>query len=147
MTIDDDTTPVEGSRVLAEGSRVRREVLGDAHVERSLARATPFSLPLQELVTEFCWGAVWARPGLPRSTRSLLTLVMLTALGRVQELKLHVRGALNNGVTPDEILEALLQTAVYCGVPAALEAFRGAEEVLAAEGIDLSRRTGPEARN
>lgn len=134
MTIDNEAA-------LHVGSRVRREVLGDAHVDRSLAQATAFSLPLQELVTEYCWGTVWARPGLPRSTRSLLTLVMLTALGRVQELRLHVRGALNNGVTPSEIREALLQAAVYCGVPAALEAFRGAEEILAAEGVDLSDRT------
>ncbi|WP_374213085.1 4-carboxymuconolactone decarboxylase [Crossiella sp. SN42] len=135
---------MDNDTALDVGSRVRREVLGDAHVERSLAKATAFSRPLQELVTEYCWGTVWARPGLPRGTRSLLTLVMLTALGRGQELRLHVRGALNNGVTPGEIREALLQAAIYCGVPAALEAFRGAEEVFAAEGVDLS---GPTVHN
>ena len=112
------------------GLRVRREVLGREHVDRSLAQASEFGRPLQELVTEYCWGAVWARPGLDRRTRSLLNIAMLTALGKSHELGVHVRGALNNGVTPEEIREALLQTAVYCGVPAALEAHRTAERVL-----------------
>jgi 4-carboxymuconolactone decarboxylase len=116
------------------GLRLRREVLGREHVDRSLAAATDFGRPLQELVTEYCWGAVWARPGLDRRTRSLLNIAMLTALGKSHELGVHVRGALNNGATPEEIREALLQTAIYCGVPAALEAQRTAERVLVEEG-------------
>ena len=116
------------------GLRMRREVLGREHVDRSLAAASEFGRPLQELVTEYCWGAVWARPGLDRRTRSLLNIAMLTALGKSHELALHVRGALNNGATAEEIREALLQTAIYCGVPAALEAQRTAERVLAEEG-------------
>jgi 4-carboxymuconolactone decarboxylase len=112
------------------GMRVRKEVLGAEHVERSLANARPFSAPVQSLVTEYCWGEVWTREGLDRRTRSLLNLVMLTALGRNHELAVHVRGAVTNGVTAEEIQEALLQSAVYCGVPAALEAFRVAEAVL-----------------
>jgi 4-carboxymuconolactone decarboxylase len=117
------------------GLRVRKDVLGAAHVERSLANAKPFSAPMQELVTEYCWGEVWTRDGLPRSTRSLLNLVMLTALGRNHELAVHVRGAITNGVTPEEIQEALLQAAIYCGVPAAMESFRVAEGVLEELGV------------
>lgn len=112
------------------GLKVRREVLGDTHVDRSLARASDFNQPLQELVTAYGWGAIWARPELDRRTRSLINLGMLTALNREEELALHVRGALNNGCTREEIREALLQTAVYCGLPAALGAFRVAETVL-----------------
>jgi 4-carboxymuconolactone decarboxylase len=122
---------------LDAGMEVRREVLGAEHVERSLESATAFGRPIQELVTEYCWGAIWARPGLDRRTRSLLNLGMLTALNRRHELTVHLRGALNNGVTPEEILEALLQAAVYCGVPAGMDAFRAAEAVLAEEGYDL----------
>src|ERR1700759_1055850 len=98
------------------GLRIRREVLGREHVDRSLAAATEFGRPLQELVTEYCWGAVWARPGLDRRTRSLLNLGMLTALNRGHELGVHVRGALNHGVSPEEIREVPLQAAIYCGV-------------------------------
>jgi len=112
------------------GLRVRREVLGEAHVDRSLAQVSEFSRPIQEFVTEYCWGAVWTRDGLERKTRSLLNIVMLTALNRSHELAVHVRGALTNGATVAEIQEALLQTAVYVGVPAALESFRVAEGVL-----------------
>ena len=112
------------------GLQTRREVLGHEHVDRSLAQASAFSRPMQELVTEYCWGAVWSRPGLDRRTRSLLNIAMLTALGRSHELAVHVRGALRNGVTADEIQETLLQTAIYCGVPAALEAQRTVERVL-----------------
>jgi 4-carboxymuconolactone decarboxylase len=119
---------------LETGMQTRREVLGAEHVDRSLAQASEFSRPMQELVTEYCWGAVWSRPGLDRRTRSLLNIVMLTALGRNQELALHVGGALTNGVTPDEIQEALLQAAIYCGVPAAMDAQRTAEAVLSAAG-------------
>ena len=120
--------------MLETGLETRREVLGAEHVDRSLAQATDFARPLQELVTEYCWGAVWSRPGLDRRTRSLLNIVMLTALNRRHELEVHVRGALTNGVTPDEIQEALLQAAIYCGVPAALEAMRAAEAVLREHG-------------
>ena len=123
------------------GLAVRKAVLGEAHVERSLAAVSDFSRPVQEFVTRACWGDVWGRPGLDRRTRSLLNLVMLTALNRSHELAVHVRGAVTNGVTEEEIQEALLQAAIYCGVPAALESFRVAERVLteiAAERVDLS---------
>lgn len=117
------------------GAETRRAVLGDEHVERSLARATEFSLPMQRLVTEYCWGTIWSRPGLERRVRSLMNIAMLTALGRAHELEVHVRGAINNGVTPSEIQEALLQAAVYCGLPAALDAQRTAERVLDELGV------------
>jgi 4-carboxymuconolactone decarboxylase len=113
------------------GLAIRKEVLGEAHVERSLAAVSDFARPVQEFVTRACWGDVWSRPGLDRRTRSLLNLVMLTALGRNHELGVHVRGAITNGATEQEIQEALLQAAIYCGVPAALESFRVAERVLA----------------
>ena len=111
------------------GVKVRSEVLGSAHVERSLANATDFMRPMQELVTEYCWGMIWSRPGLGRRERSLINLGMLAALNRSHELAVHVRGAVNNG-TPEEIQEALLQAATYCGVPAGMEAFRVANRVL-----------------
>jgi 4-carboxymuconolactone decarboxylase len=114
----------------ARGLQQRREVLGVAHVERSLRDATEFTGPAQELVTEFCWGDVWTRPGLDRRTRSLINLAMLTALNRKHEFRVHVRGAVNNGCTSEEIQETLLQTIVYCGAPAGLEAFREAQAVL-----------------
>lgn len=113
-----------------QGLAVRREVLGADHVERSLAQVSEFSRPIQELVTEYCWGVVWSRDGLERRIRSLLNLAMLTALNRPHELAVHVRGALSNGATPSEIQETLLQTAIYVGVPAALESFRIADAVL-----------------
>lgn len=119
----------EGSRY-ERGLEVRREVLGVDHVARSLENATPFSEPVQKLVTEYCWGEIWSRPGLDRRSRSLINLSMITALNRLHELGLHVRGAINNGVSRDEIREVLLQTAIYCGVPASLESFRVAEQVL-----------------
>lgn len=126
----------------AAGLATRREVLGAEYVDAALARADDFTRPLQELVTGWCWGEVWNRPGLDRRTRSLLNLAMLTALNRPHELKLHVRGALRNGVTPDEIREVLLQAAIYCGVPAAMDATRSAHEVLRAEGA-LSAASDP----
>lgn len=113
-----------------QGLRVRKEVLGEAHVERSLAKVSEFSRPVQEFVTSSCWGDVWTRPGLDRRTRSLLNLAMLTAMNRMHEFAVHVRGAVTNGCTEEEIQEALLQTAPYCGAPAALESFRVAESVL-----------------
>lgn len=112
------------------GLRIRREVLGDAHVDRSLAAVSEFSRPIQEYVTASCWGDVWSRPGLDRRTRSLINLAMLTALNRGHELAVHVRGARTNGCTDQEIQEVLLQTAAYCGAPAALESFRVADRVL-----------------
>jgi len=115
------------------GLATRREVLGADYVDRALAGATEFSAPLQELVTEYCWGAVWTREGLERRTRSLLNLAMLTALNRPHELAGHVRGAVNNGCSEVEIRETLLQAAVYCGLPAALDAFRVAERTLREE--------------
>jgi 4-carboxymuconolactone decarboxylase len=114
-----------------KGLKNRKEVLGAAHVERALAAADDFSRPYQELVTEYCWGAVWDRPGLSRRTRSLLNLALLTALNREEEFKLHVRGAFRNGVTKEEIREVLLQCMIYCGVPAANSAFKHAREVFA----------------
>jgi 4-carboxymuconolactone decarboxylase len=118
------------SQRLQRGLEIRREALGDAHVDRALAAVTEFSRPIQEFVTETCWGDIWSRPGLDRRTRSLVNLGMLTALNRPTELAVHVRGALRNGCTETEIQEVLLQTAVYCGVPAALESFRVAERIL-----------------
>ena len=116
------------------GMEIRREVLGDEYVDRALAAADEFGEPLQEIVTEYCWGAVWGRPQLPRTTRSLVNVAMLTALNRPHELRTHLRGALQNGCTPEEIREVLLQAAVYCGVPAGVDAFRIAREVLADVG-------------
>jgi 4-carboxymuconolactone decarboxylase len=116
-----------------KGLEVRKAVLGAEYVENSLKNADEFSKPLQELVTEYCWGAVWTREGLPRKTRSMLNLAMLATLNRPHELRLHLRGALRNGVTPDEIREILLQVGIYVGVPAAVDSFRIAREVLAEE--------------
>lgn len=113
-----------------DGISMRKAVLGAAHVERSLSNVTEFSRPIQELVTEYCWGAVWTRDGLEPKTRSLLNLAMLTALNRSHELAVHVRGAVTNGCTDQEIQEVLIQAAVYVGVPAALESFRVAEATL-----------------
>ena len=124
------TTEQTRRDIFEDGLRARREVLGSAHVDKSLAQVSEFSRPIQELVTEYCWGIIWNRDGLPRHTRSLINLAMLTALNRSHELGVHVRGALNNGATVDEIQEVLLQTAIYVGVPAALESFRVADKVL-----------------
>lgn len=112
-----------------KGLQVRREVLGSEYVDRSMRGADDFSRPIQELVTEYCWGAIWNRPGLDRRTRSLLNLAMLGALNRPHELEIHVRGALRNGVTQEEIREVFLQLAVYAGVPAGVDAFRVARRV------------------
>lgn len=123
------------------GLAIRKRVLGDAHVQRSLDNVTEFSRPIQELVTEYCWGAVWSRDGLELRNRSMLNLAMLTVLNRGHELAVHVRGAVNNGVTRSEIQEVLMQAAIYAGVPAALESFRIAEETLTAleaDGVEVS---------
>lgn len=126
----------EGTRkeLYDTGLGIRREVLGREYVDNSLKNATDFNRPFQELVTEYCWGAVWGRPGLSRRERSMINLAMLTALGRTHEVELHVRGALNNGLTKEQISEVLLQTAIYCGVPAALDSYRVATKVLAEHG-------------
>ena len=113
-----------------QGMRIRRAVLGDAYVDRSVGNVSDFMRPLQQFVTEACWNDIWARPGLSRRERSIVNLAMLTALNRSDELRLHVRGAVNNGLTRDEIGEVLLQTAIYCGVPAAIESVKVADEVL-----------------
>lgn len=113
------------------GLAMRKRVMGDAYVERTLGQVSEFSRPVQELVTEFAWGQIWNRPGLDLRTRSMLNLAMLTALNRPHELSGHIRGALTNGVTEQEIQEVLLQTMAYCGAPATLESFRVAESVLA----------------
>lgn len=112
-----------------KGLKVRREVLGADYVDNALKGADSFTREMQEHVTQYCWGDIWNRPGLDRRTRSLLNLAMLTALNRPHELKLHVKGALNNGLTRDEIKEVFLQAAIYCGVPAAMDSFRVAREV------------------
>lgn len=118
-----------------KGLETRRAVLGAEHVDRSLKNADSFTMPLQELVTQYCWGDIWNRPGLDRRTRSFLNLAMITALNRPHELKLHVRGAINNGLTKDEIREVFLQAAIYCGVPASIDSFRTAKEVFDEMGI------------
>jgi 4-carboxymuconolactone decarboxylase len=112
-----------------QGMKVRREVLGDAHVDRSLQNRGAFNEEFQDLITRYAWGEIWSRPGLPRQTRSLITLAMMVALNRGEEFRMHVRAALSNGVTREEIKEVLLQAAIYCGVPAANSAFHAAEEV------------------
>jgi len=112
-----------------KGMKIRREVVGDKYVDASLKAADDFNRPMQELVTQFCWGEVWSRPGLDRRSRSILNLGMIAALNRPEELALHVRGALNNGLSREEIRECLLQVAVYCGMPAGLGAFKVAREV------------------
>jgi 4-carboxymuconolactone decarboxylase len=117
------------------GLAVRREVLGAAYVDRSIAEADDFSRPMQELVTEYCWGEIWTQPELPRKTRSLINIAMISALNRPHELKLHVRGALRNGCSKDEVRAVLMQVAIYCGVPAAIDGLRVAREVLKEEGI------------
>ena len=123
MTTNDATR----KQTYEAGLEMRKTVLGAAHVERSLGQVTEFSRPIQELVTEYCWGAVWTREGLELRTRSMLNLAMLAALNRGHELGVHVRGAIRNGVTIEEIQEVLMQVGIYVGVPAALEAFRIAE--------------------
>jgi len=116
------------------GLRVRREVLGDAHVDRAIATSTTFTEPFQDFITRYAWGEIWSRPGLGRAERSMVTLAVLTALGREQELGMHVLAALRNGLTPEQIGEVLLHTAVYAGVPAANRAFAIAQQTLREEG-------------
>lgn len=129
MTKDNET-----KALFEAGLKVRREVLGADYVDQSIANANDFMMAFQHITTEWCWGYGWDRPGLDRKTRSLLNLAMLTALNRAPEVKLHVRGALNNGVSVDEIKEVLLHATIYCGIPAGLDAFKAANEVLVEAG-------------
>ena len=126
--------PEAESERFQSGLEVRRAVLGAEYVDGSLAKADDFMMAFQRMTTEWCWGYAWTRPGLTPKTRSMLNLAMLTALGKPAELKLHVRGALENGVTVEEIKEILLHSTVYCGIPAGLDAFKAAHEVLVREG-------------
>lgn len=119
------------------GLKTRREVLGPEYVDQSLNKATDFNWPMQVLTTEYCWDNIWNRPGLDRRTRSIINLAMISALNRPHELKLHVRGAINNGLTKEEISEILLQVACYCGVPAGIDGFRVASEALKEMGVDV----------
>lgn len=127
--------PEETRKQLREqGLAIRREVLGDRYVDAAMNNVTDFNRPLQELLNEYCWGAGWGRPGLTRKERSLINLAMLTALGRTHEVETHTRGALNNGLTPEQIREVFLQAAIYCGVPAAVDSFRAASKIVAEHG-------------
>jgi 4-carboxymuconolactone decarboxylase len=119
------------SELFDKGMKIRTEVLGEAYVSKAMAGMDEFTRPLQELVTEYCWGAVWGRPGLQRCERSLLNLAMISVLNRPHELKAHIRGALTNGVTREQIREVFLQVAIYAGVPAAVDSFRIARETFA----------------
>ena len=131
----------ETQPLFEQGLNLRREVLGAEYVDGSLARANDFMMAFQRITTEWCWGYAWTRPGLERKTRSMLNLAMLTALNRPAEIKLHVKGALNNGVSVEEIKEILLQATVYCGIPAGLDAFKVANLVLEEEGAFKEPRT------
>jgi 4-carboxymuconolactone decarboxylase len=118
-----------------QGLATRREVLGAEYVDAAIKNADEFNMPMQELVTEYCWNDIWNRPGLDRKTRSIINLAMLTALNRPHEIKLHIKGGINNGVSKKEMTEIFLQTAIYCGVPAAIDSFRTAKEVFKEMGI------------
>jgi 4-carboxymuconolactone decarboxylase len=118
-----------------DGLKTRREVLGAEYVDKGMAAVDDFNAPFVDLLNTYCWNDVWNRPGLPRQTRSMLNLAMLSALGRAQELKLHINGALNNGLSKEDIREVFLQVAIYCGVPAAVESFRCAREVFKERGV------------
>ena len=122
-------------QMFEKGLAIRREVLGKEFVDNAIKSADDFNRPLQELVTQYCWGEIWGRPGLDRKTRSFINLAMITALNRPHEVKMHIKGALNNGLTKDDIKEVFLQVAIYCGVPAAVDSFRIAKEVFQELGI------------
>jgi 4-carboxymuconolactone decarboxylase len=123
------------NELYAKGLQIRTEVLGEAYVRKALNNVNDFNRPLQELVTEYCWGKVWGREGIDRKQRSMLNLAMISVLNRPHELQAHVRGAITNGVTPEEIAEVLLQVAIYAGVPAAVDSFRIANEILSELGL------------
>lgn len=128
------------------GIQVRREVLGDEHVDAAIARTTDFTADFQDFITRYAWGEIWTRPGLDRKTRSCITLTALVALGHLDELEMHVRAALTNGLTPNEIKEVLLQSAIYCGVPAANSAFAVAQSVLADLGYTSAQSQQKESK-
>lgn len=128
--------------VFDRGLALRKQVLGDAYVTRAMEGADAFSMPMQELSTQYCWGDIWSRPGLSRRDRSLLNIGMISALNRPHELKLHVKAALRNGLSQDEIQEALLQVAVYCGIPAGMDSIRIAREAIAEYQTELSENAG-----
>jgi 4-carboxymuconolactone decarboxylase len=130
MTMTSNRSDATHQETFDKGLSVRKTVLGAGHVQRSLDAASEFTREMQEFVTEYCWGAVWGRPGLELRTRSMLNIAMLTALNRSHELGVHIRGAINNGVSEDEIKEVIMQAAVYCGMPAGLESFRVAEKTI-----------------
>ena len=134
MPADRQSYPETETEMFRSGLEIRRAVLGREYVDGSLARADDFMMAFQRITTEWCWGYAWSRPGLTAKTRSMLNLAMLTALGKTAEIKLHVKGALANGVTVDEIKEILLHATIYCGIPAGLDAFKAAHEVLVKEG-------------
>ncbi len=133
MTVENNIEKAMQSRSFSDGLNMRRTVLGSAYVDASLKSADDLTWPLQELITKYCWGEIWCRPELTLKTRSMLNLAMLIALNRPNELRLHLRGALNNGCTADEIREVVLQAAIYCGVPAALDAMKAVKEVLSTQ--------------
>ena len=118
-----------------KGLKIRREVLGADYVDKAMSTADDFNRPMQELTTQYCWGEIWGRPGLDRRTRSIINLAMISALNRPHEVKAHIKGALNNGLTKDDIKEVFLQVAIYCGVPAGVDSFRAAQEVFKELGI------------
>lgn len=118
-----------------KGLKIRREVLGSEYVDKALASADDFNMPMQELTTAYCWGECWGRPGLDRKTRSIINLAMISALNRPHELRAHVKGAINNGLSKEEIREVLFQVAIYCGIPAGVDSFRAAKEVFTELGI------------
>jgi 4-carboxymuconolactone decarboxylase len=132
-------TAMDDSNRYQQGMKIRRAVLGDKHVDRAIAATTDFNREFQDFITRNAWGEIWARSGLPRHTRSLLTLAMMVALNRAEEFRMHLKAAFNNGVTRDEIKEVLLQSAIYCGVPAANSAFHMAEEVF--KELDSKRKS------
>ena len=137
--VDVPNRPEYQSELFKKGLEVRREVLGRDYVDSSLARADDFNAAFQQMTTEIAWGMCWTRPGIDRKTRSMINLAMLTALNRAPEIKLHVKGALTNGVTVDEIKAVLLHATAYCGIPAGLDAFKAAHEVLVKEGAVPAR--------
>jgi 4-carboxymuconolactone decarboxylase len=137
-------TPMDDTERYQQGMRIRRAVLGDEHVDRAVAATTDFNRDFQDFITRNAWGEIWTRPGLPRHTRSLLTLAMMVALNRGEEFRLHVKAAFNNGVTRDQIKEVLLQSAIYCGVPAANSAFRMAADVF--KEMDEKTKTNSKKR-
>lgn len=131
---------IESTELFEKGLATRKQVLGEDYVNQSLAKADEFTMDLQKLVTEYCWGTVWQRDGLTLKSRSMINLAMITALNRPHELKIHVRGAINNGLSKIEIREILMQTAIYCGVPAAIDSFRVAQSVFAEMDQEASEK-------